>query len=61
MDKEKPLSQYVAKRGKCRDGLGARSRNGCRKAWNCGILDCGARAAETQQKESATVTRAFFV
>jgi hypothetical protein len=58
MDEEKPLSQYVAKRGKCRDGLGAKSRNGCRKARNRGILDCGARAAETQKKESATVTRA---
>jgi hypothetical protein len=58
MDQKEPFPQYVVERGKRSCRLCARSRDSSGKTRDRRALDCRSDAAETKEKESATLIRA---
>jgi hypothetical protein len=58
LDQKEPFPQYVVERGKRSCRLCTRSRNSSGETRNDSFLDCGSDAAETKEKESATLIQA---
>jgi hypothetical protein len=58
LDQKEPFPQYVVQRGKRSGRLCTRSCDCSGKTRDHSLLDCGSDAAETQEKESATLIRA---
>jgi hypothetical protein len=58
LDQKEPFPQYVVERGKLSRGLCTKSCDCSGETRDHSFLDCGSDAAETEEKESATLNRA---